>query len=121
MGEVEGNAHLGAHPDHAGEDLLGARRAAELLLHRVGPRLALRRRVGLQLERPPAHVNPEAGPLRQRLLQAALPDIAPGAHDVGVDVNGNHIVGVGVHVVLILSRWLVHSLVIVRGRASARL
>jgi hypothetical protein len=86
--EVELEVVLGGRAGHLLDDLERALRAAELLRVGVEHRPGLTGGRGVELERPPHHLDLVApGEAGQRLLEPALPDVAPGADDVGVDLD----------------------------------
>src|SRR5262245_18533026 len=87
--EAELEAFVGGDRRHAVDDLLRPFGPAELPRVRLadGLRLAQRGR-GVELERPEHVVDIDvAGELVERLLEPALADVAPRAHDVAPDVD----------------------------------
>src|ERR1700692_4405695 len=48
---------------------------------------ALARDPGIEKERPPANLDRNIRRQRQRVLDPALADVTPGAHDVGDDID----------------------------------
>jgi hypothetical protein len=90
--ELEGDAHLAAGLLDAGVDLARPRGAAELLLEIVLATDTGAGHVGVQLVGVPRHRDRRVGmpllPERERLLEAALADVAPRADHVGHDVEG---------------------------------
>ena len=88
---VEGEADplLGADGAHLRVEDGGAL-GSELLRPVRGPRHALRRHVGVELERQPLDRDLARTSLAERALEPALADIAPGADDVGEDRDVHH-------------------------------
>ncbi len=85
--EGEGNAGRLAGVDDRLVDALRVGAAAEFGGEIIGARHAAGGHVGVELEGPPGDVGGKARALRQRGFEPALADEAPGANDVGDDVD----------------------------------
>ena len=90
--EIERDADAVPHGLHPRIDLRSTLSAAELGFEVVGAGNSLRRQVGIELERMPAHRDFEtrlaSAKLGKGLRELALADVAPGTDDVGDDIDG---------------------------------
>ena len=88
-GPVELEAEVGAGLGHPSLDGLDRRAGAELRLEVLDEVVALGRHVAVELEGPEGHGDVALVPAEpaQRLLEPGLAHVAPGAHDVGPDLD----------------------------------
>ena len=70
-------------------DAADPRLTAELADQVGGAVDAFRRQIGIEQERPPLQLRPGIGPHRQRPLQLALADVAPGAARIEDNLNSH--------------------------------
>src|SRR5437867_11326286 len=89
--ELEGDTDLRADGSHSGVDFCRPRLAAEFLLEIRHTWNTLHRQIRVELERMPADGGREirlaGAQSRQRGFELALADVAPGADNVGDDVD----------------------------------